>query len=111
MDTAAPVHDCPQSLGLYVSQLGCPVTAETGADHGKPIGIDFGPVGQIIQRRDIDLMSLGGRQHRAFACAGAVQHKTAPSFLHEPLREDVAFFFPIIDAAPVHDQWRRSFLG
>src|SRR5437870_12591049 len=83
VDTAAPVHDCSQSLGLYVSQLGSPVTAETGADHGKPIGIDFGPAGQISQRRDIDLMSLGGRQQRTFACAVAVEYTTLPSLLRQ----------------------------
>src|SRR5262245_22558805 len=55
-------------------------------------------------------MGLGGCGHGALPCPWAVEHQASPSFFYEPFREGVALFFPVVDATPVHDERRGSFL-
>src|SRR5262249_51943579 len=55
----------------------------------------------------MNLMGIRGCEHGALSCPWTVEYQTAPSFFYESFRECVAFFFPIVDAPPVHDEGRR----
>src|ERR1051325_5070643 len=111
MNPSAPVHNPTQTPGLEMRKLGCPVSAEARAHHRDSFRTDLGAGNEVLKGGDVDLMSFGRCEHRGFAGSRTIQHEAAPAFLYESLRKSVAFFFPVIDPAPVHDERSRSFLG
>ena len=90
-------------------ELGRPIAAETGADNGDLVPIDFRAVVQVVQHREMHLMRVRAGEHRAFSGSRTVDDKTSPAFFNESLAKGMAFFFPVIDATPVHDHGCRHF--
>src|ERR687894_102168 len=94
-----------------MSQLCRPVTAKAGADDSNTRYIYFRSSHQIIQRRGVNFMRIRSGKHGAFARSWTVHDETAPAFFHKRFSKGVAFLFPIVDTAPVQDQWSGNFLG
>src|ERR671914_1787352 len=86
------------------------MAAKAGAHDGEFFRLDFGPVAQILQSRGVHRMSIGAGKQWALACPRTIHDETAPALSHEGFPERVAFFFPVVDATPVHDQRRRQLL-
>src|SRR5262245_4407034 len=103
MDAAAPVHRSLELIRRKVSELGGPVAAEAGAYDGDFIRVHFGPLAQIFERHGMHSVGVRSGEHRTLAGTRAVHDETTPTFFDEGLAEGVALFFPVIDAAPVHD--------
>src|SRR5687767_7559996 len=93
-----------------MSQLCRPVTAKAGADDSNTGYLHFRSFHQIIQRRDVNLMRVRSGEHRGFAGSWTIHNETSPTFLHKRFSKGVALLFPIVDAAPVHDQRSGHFL-
>ncbi len=103
----APIDRAAQPLGLGVRQLGRPVAAEAAAHASDALAVDITPRGQIIHRRGKG--SLGLRlvaQTRILPSAGHVDGEAGDADLEQHVIVGAAVFFPTVDAAPVHDDWR-----
>src|SRR5687767_1873480 len=109
MNTAAPIDRGAQFIRSQVGELGRPMAAEAGADDGDFGRFDFGSFEQIIEHGDVDLMSIRSGEQRAFSRARTIDDKTSPTFFDETLAKRMAFFFPVVDAAPMHDHRGRQF--
>src|SRR5439155_4695966 len=99
-----------QTFWFNMGQLGGPIPAKAGTDHRDSVRIDFAPLQHIVESGTMDLMGIGRCEHGALARPRTVEHQTTPSFFDESFRKGVALFFPIVDATPVHDERRVSFL-
>src|SRR6266850_2810132 len=107
MHAGAPVYGTTQPLGLSMRQLCRPIATETAAHAGDPLAVDIGAAFEIVHRRRKS--SLGPRiaaKTRVFPSARHVDGKAGKAILEQDVIVGAPIFFPAVDAAPVHHDWR-----
>src|SRR5918994_3678046 len=92
-----------------MGQFSRPVAAEAGADDSNASCIHLRSFSQVFQRGGVNLVRLGSGKHRAFAGSRTIHHEAAPALLYKRFGEGVAFLLPIVNAAPMHNQWSGQF--
>jgi hypothetical protein len=93
-----------------MGQFGRPMTAEAGADDSNASCIDLRSFSQVFQRRGVNLVGVRSGKHGAFARSRTIHHEAAPALFYKRFGKGVAFLLPIVDAAPMHNQWSGHFL-
>src|SRR3954454_25185590 len=84
------------------------MAAEASAHHGNLVFIYFRSRQKIFERSRVDSVRVWGGKDRGFSGPRTIHYKTTPTLLDERFGKRVAFFLPIVDAAPMHNHRSRE---